>query len=195
MEEGNKMNKKKCFIAASALLLVLSCVAAGIVLFASSPLHPKNITDETVVQKGVEHTVKLSGISEYNENGFRIVADGFYYTDNKVYVYKDEEGYACTAYDKKSEAYLLGEYNSPDVLYVNYSFTGESYKNQTELEAFFETPDRIYNFDINNLSEYIQDVVNYEKKFAGKATVKIYRGRCVITGIYIGDEKVLEFKK
>ena len=188
------MNKKKYFIAASALFVLLSLIAAATVIFVPSPLHPKNITDETVVKKGEEYTVKLSGISEYNENGFRIVTDGYYYTDDKLYAYENEDGFLCTSYDMNNGICILGRYNSPDVLYEDYSFTGADYKNQTELEAFFKTPDIIYNFDIGNLPDYVQDVVNYEKKFTGKATVKIFKGRCVITSVYIGDERVLELK-
>ena len=188
------MDRKKLFRKLRTALCVLLCIAAVLVLFASSPLHLKNVTDKTVVEKGAEYTVKLKGIYEYDENGFSIAPDGFFYTGEKAFVYKDEKGYARTTYDGKGETYVKGKYNSTEILYENYSFCGDSYKNQKELEAFFELPDPIYGFDIDELSGYIQEVITYEKKFAGRATVSIYRGRCVFTEIYIGDEKVLELK-
>lgn len=190
----NTKAKKKLFKLTVVIFTFLLCVATVIVLYALSPTHPKNITDETVAEKGAEYTVKLKGISEYDDGGFRIATDGFYYTGEKAFVYKDEEGFARTTYDGKGEFYLLGEYNSDYISYDKYIFCGESYKTQEELETFFELPDRIYNFDIDKLSYYVQDIINYEKKFVGKATVKIYRGRCTVTGIYIGDEKVLKLK-
>lgn len=189
------MNRKRLFKKLRTALCVLLCIAAVLVLFASSPLHPKNLTDKTVAEKGAEYTVKLKGVYEYDEKGFSVAPVRFVYTGEKAFVYKDEEGYACTTYDGKGETYVEGKYNSNDILYKNYTFCGESYKNQKELEAFFELPDRIYGFDIDKLSEYVQEVITYEKKFTGRATVRIYRGRCVITEIYIGDEKVLELKK
>jgi len=191
----NTKAKKNLFRFTVAVFMFLLCVASVIVLYAVSPTHPKNITDETVAEKGAEYTVKLKGISEYDDGGFSIAADGFYYTGDKTFVYEDEEGYARTTYDGRGEVYLLGQYNSAYVSYDKYNFCGESYKTQKELEAFFELPDPIYNFDIDNLSYYIQDIINYEKKFSGRATVKIYCGRCAVTEIYIGDDKVLEFKK
>ena len=181
--------------AASGLLSVLFCIALAVVFFALSPLHPKNITDGTVAEKGTEFTVKLTGISEFDESGFRVVTDGFNFKDKKAFLCTDSEGYARTDYDGNGEVYILGKYNSTEVLYENYNFCGEEYRNRTELEEFFNITDPIYNFDINKLSEYVSDVINYEKRFYGRATVKIYRGRCVITGIYIGDEKVLELRE
>lgn len=189
------MDKKKYFRAIAAVLAVLVCLVALLVLFALSPVHPKNLTVSDITEKGTEYTVRLSGIYGYGEHSFELAARGFYFSDNKAYVYTDEEGYACTSYDRVSEAYVLGKYNSSEIFYEDYSFTGESYKNQTELEAFFEKRDPIYNFDINELPYYVSDVITYKKKFWGKAKVKLYRGRCVITEIYIGDEKVLELKK
>ena len=188
-------NKKRLTAALKVIFSALLCICSVLVLYISSPLHPKNITDETVIQKGVEYNIKLSGISEYDETGFRIVTNGFFFTSEKTFVYKDEEGFAFTSYDGEGECYLLGEYNSPFVSYENYRFCGENYKSREELEKFFEEPDRIYDFDINKLSEYIQDVLAYKKHFYGKATVKIYKGRLVITDFYIGEEKVLEFKQ
>lgn len=189
------MNKKKFFSFWSALLCVLLCIAAALVIFVLSPLHPKNIADSIVAEKGTEYTVRLVGISDYDSEGFSVVADGFYSSKKKIFVNKDEEGYARTFYDGKGETYILGEYDFTDVHYENYVFCGESYKNVDELEDFFELPDRIYNFDINKLPDYIHNVINFEKKFNGKATVRIYRGRCVITEVYIDGEKVLELRK
>jgi len=188
------LDKNKLFKRLKAVFCVLLGITAVLVLFISSPLHPKNITAKTVAEKGVKYTVKLKGIHEYDEKGFSVATDGFFYTGDKAFVYQDDDGYARTTFDEQGEVYILGEYNSADILYKNYTFSGESYKNQKELEAFFETPDRIYDFDINKLSGYIQDVMTFEKKFTGKATVSIYRGRCVFTGIYIGDELVLMLK-
>ncbi len=189
------MNKKKLFMFLSALLLVLSVVVAALVVFVSSPLHPKNITDKTVVEKGAEYTVRINGVSDYDERGFMPVTKGFYFTGEKVFVYKDEEGFACTAYDGNGECYLLGKYNTAFIDYESYSFCGGKYKSIDELEAFFDEPERIYNFDIDKLSEYIQDIIQYKRHFYGTLTVKIYRGRCVITEFYIDGEKILEYKK
>ncbi len=189
------MDKKRLFVFVSILFCVLSFVAVILVLYASSPLHPQNITDKTVFQKGAEYTVRLTGVSDYDENGFVLVADGFYFTGEKVFVYKDEKGIARTTYDGKGECCLLGEYNSSFIDYEKYNFCGESYKNKAELEAFFDEPECIYDFDINKLGDYVQDIINYKRHFYGNATVKIYRGRLVVTDIYIGDEKVLEYKR
>lgn len=187
---------KKLFVFTSSLFCVLLCIAAAIVLFAASPLHPKNITDKTICEKGTEYTVRLKGISEYDEKGFSVSPDGFYLSSDKVAVYVDDEGFARTTYDGEGESYIKGRrYNSTEILYEKYSFCGESYKNRQELEAFFRLPDPIYNFDLDKLSYYIQDIINYEKQFSGKATIKIYRGRCIFTEIYIGEEKVLELNR
>ena len=190
------MNKKKLFTFASALFCVLLCVAVSIVLYAVSPYHPKNIADEAVIQKGAQYKVSVTGISEYNENGFKVVTDGFSFTgSDKTFVYNDEEGIARTGNDGNGECCLLGKYNCDFINYESYSFCGERYKSIKELEAFFGEPDRIYNFDINKLSEYVQSVINYEKRFNGNATVKIYKGRLVVTEFYIDGEKVLEYKR
>ncbi len=188
------MNKKKSFIFSSALFCVLLCIASGIVLYAASPYHPKNITDETVIQKGTEYILSVNGISDYNEQGFMPVTNGFHFTSEKVFVYTDENGIARTSRDEESECFLLGKYNSAFINYESYSFCSERFKNVQELESFFNEADRIYDFDINKLSEYVQDVISYKKHFYGNATVKIYRGRLVITEIYIDGEKVLEYK-
>ena len=188
------MNKKKLFV--SALFCVLLCIAVSIMLYTVSPYHPKNITDKTVAEKGAEYTVSVTGVSDYNEKGFMPVTDGFYFSvKDKAFIYKDEKGIARTIYDGKGECYLIGKYNSAFINYENYSFCGERFKSIEELEAFFGEADRIYDFDINKLSEYIQDVINYKKHFYGNATVKIYKGRLVITEIYIDGEKVLEYKR
>ncbi len=175
----------------SVVAALLFCVGAGIIGYAVSPLHPRNVTDETVIRKGTEYTVKLSGVSEYDETGFFLTAENFYYVKEDVGVFVDEDGFAYTDYTDKGDIQMNGEYCSAFVKYEDYSFCGETYKSREELEEFFETPDRIYNFDINNLSGYIQDIVSYEKQFSGKMTVRIYRKKCVITDIYIGKEKIL----
>ena len=188
------MDKNRRFKLLKGILCTLLGVTAVLVLFILSPLHPQNISDRTVAEKGAEYTVKLKGISDYSENGFTVVTDRFSFVKGKLFVYEGEDGFAYTSDDGNGKVYVTGKYNSFDVMYENYTFTGESYKNQTELESFFEEPDRIYDFDIDKLSEYIQDSITYEKKFSGKATVSIYRGRCVITEVYIGDRRVLELK-
>lgn len=195
-KEGKKMNKKKIFVFTSALFCVLLCIATGIVLYAASPYHPQNITDEAVIQKGTEYTLSVTGISDYNELGFTAVTDGFNFkSKKKLFVYKDEKGIARTTDDGQGECCFLGKYSSPFIAYENYSFCGESYKSINELEKFFEEPDPIYNFDVNNLGIYIQDVIQFKRHFYGNATVKIYRGRLVITELYINGERVLEYKR
>ncbi len=194
-EEDNMENKKRLTVFLTVIFSVLLCVFSALVIYISSPLHPKNITDKTVLQKGEKYILKLSGISEYDEKGFSIISDNFYFISGKAFVYKNEEGFACTSYEEQDEHNFIGKYNSSFVDYGKYSFCGESYKNREELEDFFEEPDRIYNFDINQLSSYIQDVMTYEKHFSGTATARLYRGRLVITEIYIRGEKVLEFKQ
>lgn len=179
----------------AGILLFLVTVCIGIVIYVVSPLNPGNVPDEKVARNGIEYTVELIGISTDEDDGFLLVTKGFYFTDGKVVVYKDDDGYARTSYTKTVPGMIMdGRYSSAKILYEDYNFCGQTYKNKEELRKFFATPDRIYDFDINKLSEYVQDILNYEKKFYGKATVKIYRGKCVITDVYIGDEKVLEYK-
>lgn len=156
-----------------------------------SPLHPQNISDRTVMEKGTPFTVELTGVSECDENGFIPVTNGFYLSPNKMYVHIADDGTAFTDYEKKSDTVLKGKYCSAYVDYEKYSFCGETYKTKEDLQKFFNTYDPIYNFDINKMSEYVSDVINYEKKFSGKATIQIYRGKFVITEIFIGDEKIL----
>lgn len=186
--------KKRLSVCAVTAFVLLLCVAAVLVLYGLSPAYPGNISDKTVAEKGAEYTIKLKGISEYDEKGFDISTDGFYFTGNNAFVHRDEEGYAFTTYDGEGEALIKGKYNSEYIAYDNYEFCGESYKNRRDMETFFEIADPIYNFDINKLPVYVSDIINYEKQFVGKAKVRIYRGRCVITEIYIGDEKVLVLK-
>lgn len=188
-------NKKRLLTVLRAVFSVLLCCTVFLVLYISSPLHPKNISDRTVAEKGTEYTVRLSGISEYDERGFRPVAEGFYLTSEKLFVYTDEQGFARVSEEQVSECYALGKYSSFAIDYENYTFCGEKFKSREELETFFNEPDRIYNFDINKLNEYIQDIIAYEKHFNGTATVKLYKGRCVITAFYIGGERVLELNK
>lgn len=183
--------KKNSWKITAVISAVLFCVGVCVVWYAFSPYHPRGISDSDVADNGTEYKVKLSGIYSYEENGFTPVINNFRWFDDKVYVFVGEDGYAYTDDTEKSSVSVDGSYSSVYVDYGDYEFCGETYKNQRELEAFFETPDRIYNFDINNLSSYVQDIITYEKKFYGEATVKIYRKRCVITEIYIDGEKIL----
>lgn len=177
-----------------SVFITLFAVCLSLLVYIISPFHPGNVSDETVAKRGDEFVIRLDGISAYDENGFTLSTENFYFYNEKVGVFVDEDGFAYTDYDKKGKVSFNGRYSSPTVSYDSYSFCGEEYKTKEELENFFELPDPIYNFDINNLSGYVQDIIQYEKQFAGKATVKIYRGKCVITEIYIGEEKVLELK-
>lgn len=176
------------------LTAVLSCIALCIIIYALSPLHPRNISDKAIIKNGTEFTVKLKGVLDCDENGFTPAADRFFLGKDEISVFVGEDGFAYTDYDSKSDIGLNGRYSSFYISYDNYLFCGETYKNEQGLQKFFDSPDMIYNFDINNLPNYIQDVMTYEKKFYGKATVKIYRKKCVITELYIGEEKVLSHK-
>ena len=187
--------KKILFICGAVIFGILACVAAAVCFWAGSPANVRNITDSTVIEKGAEYTVRISGVHENDAEGFRIAADNFYYSDQKVIVYEGEDGFARTSYEGSGSSYMNGKYSSSYIRYADYEFCGEKYKNQKELEAFFELPDPIYNFDVNNLSGYISEIISYKKSFNGSAKVKIYRGRCVIESVFIGGEKVLEFKK
>lgn len=187
-----KKTLKKIMTVVSVLLLAAGAV---LLIYFNSPLYPANISDETIIERGTEYTVKLSGVSEYDENSFRPITDGFYFTNERLSVYVDDTGYVRTDYEGEGEDYVLGRFNSAYLSYDKYDFCGESYKNKQELQAFFDSPDPIYNFDINNLSYYISDIINCKKHFSGTATLKLYKGRCVITSVSIGDEKVLEIKR
>lgn len=188
-------SKKTLLKISSAVLAVLVCVCAGIVGYIISPFYPGNIDDKTVIEKGEEYTIQLCGISEYDAEGFMLVADGFYFTSGEAYLYNDEKGIARITYDKTDKrCRLYGKFNSLFISYDEFDFCGEKYKSREELEAFFELTDPIYNFDINKISEYVSDVIHFEKKFYGLATMSFYRGRCVITDVTIGTEKVLERK-
>ncbi len=192
--EMSLKGKKTLTKTVSAIFAVLLILGGTVFIYAHSPLNPANISDKTVIEKGAEYKIKLKGVSEYDENGFRLVTEGFYFTDEKLFVCVDGDGYARTTDDGKGENYLLGKCNSADISYAKYEFCGKEYRNIQELEAFFEIPDPIYNFDINDLSYYISDIINYKKQFFGTATIRLYKGRCVITSVSIGDEKVLEIK-
>lgn len=191
----NLKAKKALTKIVTALFAVLFVIGAALIIYVNSPLYPANISDEVIIEKGTEYTVKLSGVSEYDENGFRPVTDGFYFTKEKLFVYVDDAGYVRTGYEGEGEDYVLGRFNSPDLSYEKYDFCGESFKNKQELQSFFDSADPIYNFDINNLSYYISDIINYKKHFSGTATLKLYKGRFVITSVSIGDEKLLEIKR
>lgn len=179
----------------TVILAFFFVVGADLLIYVNSPLYPANISDRAIIEKGREYTVKLSGISDCDENGFRPVTDGFYFTNEKLFVYTDEEGFARTGNEGEEDALVLGKFNSAVLSYERYNFCGESFKNKEELQAFFDSPDPIYNFDINNLSYYISDIINYKKHFSGTATLMLYRGRCVITSVSIGGERVLEIKR
>lgn len=181
--------------AMTVILALFFVVGAALLIYVNSPLYPANISDRAIIEKGREYTVKLSGISDCDENGFRPVTDGFYFTNEKLFVYTDEEGFARTGNEGEEDALVLGKFNSAVLSYEKYNFCGESFKNEQELQAFFDSPDPIYNFDINNLSYYISDIINYKKHFSGTATLMLYRGRCVITSVSIGGERVLEIKR
>ncbi len=188
-------SKKRILKISVTVLIVLVLACGAMLAYINSPLHPSGIKDKTVIEKGEEYTVKLIGVSEYDSEGFMPVTDSFYYTYNKSYLYIDEDGFARTTYDEgENKNRLYGEYNSAFVSYDEFDFCGKVYKNREELESFFKEPDPIYNFDINKLSYYISDIIHYERKFNGRATIKVYRGRCVITEVFIGEEKVLERK-
>lgn len=175
------------------LLLTFSCIS--IIIFAVSPYNPGNISDQTAAKFGIEYKIRLRGITAYDENSCSLATNGFYFTSEPIYVYVGEDGYACTSYEPVLGLKINGKYSSPVILYDNYTFCGQTYKNKEELNAFFAQPDPIYGFKLDQLSNYIQDIINYERQFYGEAIIKIYRGKCVITEVHIGGEKVLELKK
>ena len=181
----------KIFAVISAVLLL---VGAGVICYAISPYNPRNVTDADVVAKGTEYTVEIAGVSESDENGFMPVTTRFYFSGDVIGVAVDSDGLAYSVPEKDADICLDLRYCSAYMDYDNYNFCGETYKSILDLERFFETPDRIYNFDIDKLSEYIQDIIALKKQFSGKATMKIYRERCVITEFYIGEEKILEHR-
>lgn len=187
--------KRKLTKILSALLLLLTCICLSIIIFVNSPLHPGGVSDEAVADKGIEYVIKLKGITECDENGFTLATDGFYFVSEPIYVYVGEDGYARTSYEPVLGIKISGKHCSSTVAYESYSFCGETYKTKEELQEFFYSPDHIYNFSLDDLSTYIQNNISYEKQFSGKAVIKVYRGRCVITEVYIYDEKVLEFKE
>ncbi len=187
-------NKRLMIKASTTVFVLLLLVAVAVFIYGNSPLYPANITNQTVIEKGEEYRIKIRGITECDEKGFTLATNGFSFTSDKLFVYVDEEGFARTTDAGDSEVYVLGKFNSADVIYDEYIFCGQEYKTKKDLEAFFETYDPIYNFDIDKLSYYISDIINYKKQFYGTATLKIYKGRCVITSVSVGDEKVLEIK-
>ena len=190
----NVKRKKLMIKISTSFFALLLFVAATLFIYANSPLYPANITDKTIIEKGTEYTIKIRGITEYDENSFSLAMNGFYFTSGKSFVVVDDEGFANTTDSEESGVYVLGKFNSADIIYDKYIFCGQKYKTQEEIEAFFDTPDPIYNFDFDKISYYISDIIQYEKKFYGTATLKLYKGRCVITSVSIGDEKVLEYK-
>lgn len=187
-------NKRARIKVSTTVFVVLLLVAAALFIYGNSSLHPANISDQTIVEKGDDYRIKIRGIHSYDENGFEIATNGFYFTSDKLYVYVGDDGFAYTTDEQVSNTYILGRYNSSYITYDGYVFCGEEYKTQQELKAFFDTYDPIYNFDMDKLSSYISDIINYKKQFYGTATLKIYKGRCVITSVSVGDEKVLEYK-
>lgn len=191
----NVVFKRKMTKKLAITLSVLTIICLSVIIFAVSPFNPGNVSDEKVAKFGIEYDVKLIGISKCDENGFTVATDGFYFTDEPIFVYVGEDGYAHTSYDYVTGIKVYGRYSSLDVLYNDYSFCGETYKTKEDLQKFFDSPDPIYGFEFDKLSNYIQDIINYEKKFLGKAVIKAYRGRYIITEVYIGAEKVLEINK
>lgn len=188
----SKKRLTKCIFAVWSVLL---CVAAAVIAYALSPLHLQNISDKTIVEKGAEYTFKLTGVSKYDENGFYVSSNDFGFSDGKVYIVSIENGFSRVTRDGDSGDYLFSKYNSLYVPYEKYDFSSQRFKSVAELESFFEEPEPIYDFDLDKLSYYISDIISYKRKFSGKATARVYRGRYVFTEIYIGDEKVLELKK
>ena len=191
MKLKTKKTLSKCV---AWIFAVLFCVAALIVAYAVSPLHPKNISDEVIINNGAEYTFKLTGVSKYDEGGFFVTSNDLWLSDKKLYVSNKEDGFACVTEKSVSDDFLLGKYNSLYVPYEKYTFCGERFKSPQELAGFFEEPEPIYDFKLENFSYYVSDIINYKRKFTGMATAKIYRGRYIFTEIYIGDEKVLELK-
>lgn len=190
--KGIAANKR--FRITSTIFCVLLFVCLCLVAYINNPLSPRNISEKIVCEKGVEYTVKLRGVSEYDEKGFTLSCDGFYFGSEKTGVYVNEEGFARTTLDENYETSFDGRYSNAYIAYDDYNLCSENYKSREDFEKFFESPDPIYGFDINKISDYIQDVINYEKKFSGKAKIKIYREKVVITEIFIGEEKILELK-
>ena len=189
------VKRKKLMIKIStSVFALLLLIAAVVFIYGNSPLYPANISDKTIIEKGTEYTIKIKGISKYDENGFTLATNDFYFSSDKAFVVVDDDGFAKITDSQDSGVYILGKFNSAVVNYENYVFCGQEYKTQEELEAFFDTADPIYNFDIDDLSYYISEIINYKKKFYGTATLKLYKGRCVITSVSIDDEKVLEYK-
>lgn len=186
--------KKHLWKIYAVISIVLLLVGVGVICYVQSPYNPRNVSDADVVRKGTEYAVKISGISDYDDTGFSLVFNGLYLNDGEVFIKVSEDGFLQSVEADEGDIRLDGKYCSPYIGYESYDFCGGSYKNQVELETFFESPDRIYNFDVNNLSGYIQDIIAYKKQFYGEATVKIYRNRFVITEVFIGEEKVLTHK-
>lgn len=191
MSIKNKSLMMKISVTAFVLLVL---VAGSVFIYINSPLYPANISDETVIKKGAEYKIKIRGITECDEEGFSLATDSFSFTSEKAFVVVGEDGFASTTVSEDSGVYVLGKFNSAEVLYDNYDFCGQEYKTKKELQAFFDEVDRIYNFDIDELSYYISEIINYKKKFYGTATLRIYKGKCVVTSVSVGDEKVLEYK-
>lgn len=176
----------KTLVCVFAVLFLAVCAVSVYVVDSS---NPKNI-----IARGNEYSFKLLGISEFDESGFTLVSQGLYSPSGKAQVVVGEDGLAKISSEEKGEDYVFGKFVSRDISYRDYDFCGESYKDRESFEEFLNSPDRIYGFDIDNLSQYIIDAYTYEKKFSGTAKVSVYRGRCVITEIYIGEEKVFEIK-
>lgn len=177
-----------------AIFLLLFAVCCGILLYANSGFHPSQISDSTAAKKGEVFTVRLTGVSGCDSEGFYILAENFYISDGTFFVGTGEDGYAVICDDGENAARVNGKYSARFIRFDDYNFCSDIYGSKEALCDFFETPDIIYNFDINNLSEYVSDILQYEKKFNGSAVISIYRGKLVFTEIYIGDEKVLELK-
>lgn len=190
--KGILANKRFRVTATIFCVLLFSCLC--LVAYINNPLSPRNISAKTVCEKGAEYTVSLKGISKYDEKGFTLSCDGFYFGSEKLGVYVDEEGFARTTYDENYEISFDGRYSNSRIDYEDYKLCSESFKSREELEDFFESPDPIYGFDMNDISYYVQDVINYKKKFSGKGKIKIYREKVIITEVFIGEEKILELK-
>lgn len=178
----------------SAIFLLLLTICVVLIVYITTPLNPDNISAETVCKKGETYTIKLDGISDYDDNGFMLSTKDFYFIKEKTGVVVGDDGIARTSHDKNAQSFFDGRYSTAYIDYDSYELCSEKYKTKEELEEFFDSPDMIYGFDINDLSYYIRDVIEYEKKFTGTATVKIYRKKAVITEVFIGEEKIMEIK-
>lgn len=182
--------KKKLTLYLTAIFLLLFCVCAFILLHGTS----FNLKDSTVIEKGTEYSVKLKGIYTSDDDGFILAGDGFYPAEEKICVFVDENGFAKTTDEKNTGVYLSCGNEALKIYYDKAEFCSDRYKNEEEFKEFLAEADRINGFDINKIPDYLSDIINYDKKFPGKATVRLYKGKCIVTELFIGEEKIIEVK-